>query len=158
MFRWLNGPGAVFENSLPGSTNYLSAYDANGRLIRTSNKQRLVRDGSENAMVGAARPEGVDEGKMNYASGEPIPRETAEDMVPFPMNKQFKSQSVLSEDLKEDIWRKVSLQGRTVRAVSAEMGVEMSRVGAVVRLLSVEKKWVEQASLPFRALYLQHEG
>ena len=40
MFNWLNGPGAAFRNPLPGSTNYLNAYDPSGRLIRLTEKKR----------------------------------------------------------------------------------------------------------------------
>ena len=38
MFRWLNGPGSVFRQPLPGSTNYLNAYDRTGRLLRAKNR------------------------------------------------------------------------------------------------------------------------
>src|SRR5215471_10098677 len=38
MFWWLNGPGAAFKHPLPGSTNYLSAYDRKGKLLRVEEK------------------------------------------------------------------------------------------------------------------------
>lgn len=34
MRSWLNGPGAAFLQPIPGSTNYLGAYDKSGTLIR----------------------------------------------------------------------------------------------------------------------------
>jgi len=36
--------------------------------------------------------------------------------------------------------------GKSVREVSAELGVEMSRVGAVVRLKEIEKEWMRIVS------------
>ena len=143
MYRWLNGPGSVFRNPLPGSTNYLNAYDANGRLIRVSEvrESEKTEEGEESTLLG--EESGAKDGSKNFAGGQPIPRETADDLVPFPLNKEFRSQSVLSEELKDEIYKRVAQKGKSVKVVSAEMGVEMSRVGAVVRLKSVEKEWVE---------------
>ena len=84
-----------------------------------------------------------------------VPKETMEDLMPFPMNKHFRSQAVLSEDLKDAIWTRVMEDGKSVRDVSAALGVDMRRVAAVVRLKAVEKEWEKQVcestfiSLPF---------
>lgn len=59
---------------------------------------------------------------------------------PFPLNRQFFSQPVLSEALRQEIWKRVKVDGKSVRTVSVEMGVEMRRVGAVVRLVEVENR------------------
>ena len=64
--------------------------------------------------------------------------------MPFPLNPHFRSHPVLSEDLKEHIHNLVMVRGRTVRSVSAELGVSLERVSAVVRLKEVEKKWVAE--------------
>ncbi len=77
-------------------------------------------------------------------AGPPLPKENAEDLVPFPLNRQFKSQHVLSEELKDAIYERVMVKGNSVRNVSAALGVEMNRVAAVVRLKAVEKEWEEQ--------------
>ena len=71
---------------------------------------------------------------------KPLARETQEDLKPFPLNAHFTSQSVLSEELRQEIWRRVQIEGKSVREVSIELGVEMRRVGAVVRLLEVERR------------------
>jgi hypothetical protein len=39
MFAWLNGPGKVFRDPLPGSTNYLNAYTPDGKLVRVRQKE-----------------------------------------------------------------------------------------------------------------------
>lgn len=70
-----------------------------------------------------------------------IPSETMRDLVPFPLNKNFVSQPVLSDELREEIWKRVMKDGKSVREVSAELTVEMSRVGAVVRLKEIEREW-----------------
>jgi transposase len=62
---------------------------------------------------------------------------------------------VLSEELREKIWEKVMQEGDSVRDVSASLGVEMSRVGAVVRLMEIEKEWERVVSLPFLSISTQ---
>jgi len=60
---------------------------------------------------------------------------------PFPTNRLFVSEPVLSEDSREQIWRKVVQEGEAIKSVSANFGVDMRRVAAVVRLKEVEKAW-----------------
>ena len=48
---------------------------------------------------------------------------------------------MLSEELKEEIYKRVMVEGQDIRTVSASLSVEMRRVGAVVRLKAVEKQW-----------------
>lgn len=154
MFRWLNGPGSVFRDPLPGSTNYLNAYDAGGNLIRlksgrkTEDAEAGDRRGDEEELPAIPGEESVKDDSKNYIDGKAIPRETADDLMPFPLNKEFRSQSVLSEALKDEIFRRVTKDGKSVKVVSVEMGVEMSRVGAVVRLKSVEQEWVNTVWYP----------
>ncbi|KAK7754625.1 hypothetical protein SLS62_003409 [Diatrype stigma] len=60
---------------------------------------------------------------------------------PFPFNPLFRSQSVLSDGAREIIWEKIMKHGESIKAVSAEFGVDIRRVAAVVRLKEVEKDW-----------------
>lgn len=92
--------------------------------------------------------EGPKHDGKNYINGKAIPQETADDLMPFPLNNGFRSQPVLSESLKDEIFRRVTKEGKSVKVVSAEMGVEMSRVGAVVRLMSVEREWTVAVCSP----------
>ena len=160
MFRWLKGPGSTFRQALPGSTNYLNAYDRDGRLLRAKNRvlrkkdEETVQDEDEAEKDEEVNDDGEIVTKDTPANREariketkdepPLPKESAEDLMPFPMNRQFRSQAVLSEELKDAIYEKVMEKGNSVRNVSAELGVEMNRVAAVVRLKAVEKQWAEQ--------------
>ncbi|KKY29094.1 hypothetical protein UCRPC4_g00283 [Phaeomoniella chlamydospora] len=117
MFAWLNGPGKNFKDPLPGSTNYLGAYDKKGRLLRQ-------RDGNSEGSSQA--------GRSNEDSQEGI-----QDLRPFPININFYSQSILSEDLRNEIYRRVKILGQPVRLVSAQLGVELRRVGAVGKPLAL---------------------
>lgn len=144
MFRWINGPGAVFKNPLPGSTNYLNAYDRDGQLIRAKKSRRSSRDGDKEGEDEDGDEGGPLSGQKNLAGDRPIPKEGPDDLVPFPLNRQFKSQPVLSDALRDEIYRRIVEEGQSVQVVSAELEVEMRRVGAVVRLKSVEKQWIEQ--------------
>jgi hypothetical protein len=81
-----------------------------------------------------------------------LPPETVEDLRPFPQNKYFRSQPVLSEGLREAIYQRVTKEGASVSLASVEFGVSNERVGAVVRLKQVEKEWVAQGkklALPY---------
>ncbi|KAI9850660.1 MAG: hypothetical protein M1838_005305 [Thelocarpon superellum] len=174
MYAWLNGPGAVFRNPLPGSTNYLGAYDKFGRLQRAQQPAdgESSDGGSKMATASASTTEEGQAGTSPIApsssstlssssssssSSSPsspsssasadsaeLPPEDARDLRPFPLNAMFRSQSVLDEDLRQEIYRRVKEQGKSVKVVSAELGVEMRRVGAVVRLKAVEEKWIQE--------------
>lgn len=149
MFRWLQGPGAAFKDPLPGSTNYLNAYDADGRLYRVLENARPRRAETPPAVPGEDELGNVRE--KNIAGGNELPRETQQDLMPFPLNRNFSSQAVLSEELREEIWARVVLGQKSVMVVSAELGVEMNRIGAVVRLKTVEKEWIRTVR---RSLFL----
>lgn len=144
MFSWLNGPGAVFRHPLAGSTNYLNAYDPSGQLIRATKGERK----SESDVLSEEDDEGGST-ERNLKGEKPIPKETLDDLMPFPMNRQFRSQPVLSEDLKDEIHRRWQTS-QSVRRISAELQVEMRRVGAVIRLKAVEEQWkIQVRGIPF---------
>ncbi|ODA80459.1 hypothetical protein RJ55_03417 [Drechmeria coniospora] len=65
---------------------------------------------------------------------------------PFPQNPLFRSLPVLDEQTRELIWEKVTKRGEALKVVSAELGVDVRRVAAVVRLKEVEKEWVKDGN------------
>ena len=146
MFRWLEGPGSVFRDPLPGSTNYLNAYDQSGRLIRASERdpKKMNPDDEQSAPLPGEEDSSAGSSEKNYAMGRSIPKEQLDDLVPFPLNGQFRSQPVLSDELRDEVWYRHSELKRSVRVISAELGIEMRRVGAVVRLKAVENEWIKQ--------------
>lgn len=137
-YQWLEGPGEVFRHPLPNSTNYLNAYDRSGNLLRASKRSEAEP---------SSMPETADSIALDAAAEDSeIPKETESDLRPFPMNNHFISQSILSEELRNEIWRRVQEDGKSVRQVSAEMGVDMRRVAAVVRLVEVERRMRAEVS------------
>lgn len=72
---------------------------------------------------------------------------------PFPLNPEFRSEPVLSESARELIWNKVRRNSESLKAVSAELGVDVRRVAAVVRLKEVEKAWISEVSIFFFTLF-----
>ncbi|EGE03308.1 hypothetical protein TEQG_02343 [Trichophyton equinum CBS 127.97] len=112
MFSWLNGPGRVFKDPIPSSTNYLTAYEKDGKP-----KSPPTRVGPDGRLVEV----------------EPSPK-------PFPLNPVFVSESVLSEELRNEIYEQVVNKGKSVKTVSVMFGVDMRRIGAVVRLVELEKR------------------
>ena len=153
MFRWLNGPGSAFRHPLPGSTNYLNAYDRYGDLIRAKDRSRGRNEEEDNKEEETDEDGGIIPKRMRNTkdarikgpkSAPALPKESTEDLMPYPMNPQFRSQHVLSEELKDAIYERVMVNGQSVRNVSATLGVEMNRVGAVVRLKALEKEWEKE--------------
>lgn len=69
-----------------------------------------------------------------------------ENRSPFPGNPLFVSQPILSEEVRDDIWKRIMQDGQSVRDVSVTLGVDMRRVAAVVRLKEVEKEWLRIVS------------
>jgi hypothetical protein len=156
LYRWLRGNGSIFRDAPEaGHTNYLSAYNADGQLRRVleadaerkreeerKSKQNDGKRGREER-----RDDRSDEEKENDGQKtREIPKETIRDLRPFPLNPQFLSQPVLSEAMRDKIWEEIMREGKSVRDVSAALGVEMARVGAVVRLKEIEKEWVRIVS------------
>lgn len=85
--------------------------------------------------------------KDNERGPRALPPLEPTDMYPYPGNTAFKSEAVLSEELREEIWRLVVVEGLTVRKVSEKMKVTMERVGAVVRLMEVQRTWEREVRL-----------
>lgn len=170
MKGWLMGPGAAFLNPLPNTTNYLGAYDRAGTLIRGrasadadgedgENKGRRKgreddedddaddRDEDDEDRDVNAKADG-EEGASEEEEGEggKVAAETREDLQPFPLNPYFRSEAVLSEGFREEIYRRIKEQGQTVREVSVTMSVTMERVAAVYRMKEMEKRRIQEVS------------
>lgn len=136
LYEWLEGPGSVFKYPLPKTTNYLSAYDQrSGRLKRLETHLKGL------SSTGDSKPYEAYIGVDNKLGDLPIPKERFSDLKPFPLNDKFVSQKVLSEELREEIWKRVRVEGQDIRTVSASLNIEMNRVGAVVRLMEVQREW-----------------
>ncbi|KAF3041219.1 hypothetical protein E8E11_007972 [Didymella keratinophila] len=186
-YEWLNGPGKQLKEPLPSSTNYLGAYDKYGNLVRAgpgyqrgavkpqesgetkltettneaaaSTKETSTPEGQESleGLEDAARKEQVEK-KDGEQDDSVLPPETQEDLRPFPLNQYFRSQPVLSEDLREAIYQRVKRDGATVSLASVEFGVSNERVGAVVRLKQMEKEWIAQGktlAMPYSKAMLE---
>jgi hypothetical protein len=127
---------------LAGSTNYLTAYDRRGNLTRSRNKDGPARSAPSPSSDG---PVTADAAALDAAAEDPkLPKESHDDLRPFPHNQHFVSQSILSEELQQEIWRRVQIEKKSVRQVSVEMHVDMRRVAAVVRLIEVENRMVAE--------------
>jgi len=171
MYEWLKGPGKAFRDPLPGSSNYLSAYDKQGNLLRARrnqgrDKEREQDDDDmvlldEEATMQRELDEGLSEGqreknaidratrradKEDREAREGIPRERQGDMRPYPLNQSFRSQPVLSESLREQLYTQVVHYKHDIPSVAATFGVDVRRVAAVVRLKTVERQWESEVS------------
>lgn len=122
MFNWLLGEGASLKHHIPGETNYVTDLKDRMNPRGPSNKPRSDGDADDNS---------------------------ASSKRPFPLNPTFVSSPILSEDLRNEIYRRVVKQGKSVRAVSVELQVDMRRIGATVRLVELEKRMEKEVCLFF---------
>jgi hypothetical protein len=147
------GPGWQRGAATTG-TEQMKAADVEPKKAETDAVKAPEGQESADALESAIR-QGEADAKDAKAKGKEdqddnkLPPETAEDLRPFPLNQYFRSQPVLSEELREAIYQRVKRDGATVSLASVEYGVSNERVGAVVRLKQMEKEWVAQVCLLF---------
>ena len=93
-------------------------------------------------------------GETNYISGRSDRDGDFNDTPrPFPGNRSFISESILSEELRNEIYVRVVEKKKSVRAVSVELGVDMKRIAAVVRLVELERRQRAQVSKNVHEFY-----
>lgn len=165
MWKWLKGPGKVFRTTPAGSTNYLSAYDREGNLLRAKRGAEKVRnadiededvaaerDLSTTELTEEEREQKKEERALRRAEYEEIearggvPKERQSDLRPYPLNQNFRSQPVLCEELREQVYYLAVHQGFDLSSLAATFQMDVRRVAAVVRLKTIEKKWVAEVS------------
>ena len=149
MWAWLHGPGAVFRQPLQGSTNYLKAYDKFGNLLRVSGSRQKGEDEDGHEKATKTQHGSRDEDSEGLTDKGKLPPEAPEDLEPFPLNRFFRSHPVLSVELRDEIYRRVVEEGQTVRQISQDLFVDMRRVGAVIRLKTIEQQWSNQVGVFF---------
>ncbi|KAI5292329.1 hypothetical protein KEM52_006433 [Ascosphaera acerosa] len=127
MEDWLAGPGQAYKHPSPTGTNYVTAF---------GNEE--AKPAGETAGGDAAAAAQSADGSSPATSG------ASQSLRPFPLNPAFVSQPILSEQLRNTIYEKVVVEGKSVRAVSVMYGVDMRRVAAVVRLCELEQRWIAE--------------
>jgi len=159
MWEWINGPGQKLRDPLSRSTNYLSAYDRNGNLIRVRRSRdpaalaKKSKDGRVEKPQSDLDDDEISEKPSTNEDGEErLPKERLADLRPYPQNQHFRSQPVLSEDLREEVFKQVVTNGVDISTVSAAFSIDMRRVAAVVRLKTIEKRWQENGK-PLASAY-----
>ncbi|QIW94562.1 hypothetical protein AMS68_000080 [Peltaster fructicola] len=152
MLDWFKGPGENFKRPLPGSTNYMNAYNNRGELTRVSRAQQYRQDDEEmirrkeveDGIAEEEREERAELRKQESDARSGIPKERMGDRRPFPLNQFFVSESVLSEDMREEVYQQVVESKLDISTVSSMYGIDIRRVAAVVRLKTIEKQWQEE--------------
>ncbi|OAA53286.1 Ribosomal protein S35, mitochondrial [Cordyceps fumosorosea ARSEF 2679] len=61
--------------------------------------------------------------------------------VPFPNNPLFRSERVVNDATKHLIYQRATQEGQALKAIAAEMGLDVRRVAAIVRLKEAQKQW-----------------
>ncbi|KAI5916980.1 eukaryotic mitochondrial regulator protein-domain-containing protein [Camillea tinctor] len=103
------------------------------RFTKSRRKFRLWINGA-GSVFKKHKPDGP-----NYL--KPMTGAASPGLHPFPINPFYRSHPVLDEKARETVWRKVMQEGEPIKAVSAEFGIDINRVAAIVRLKEVEKDW-----------------
>ncbi|KAI9726963.1 MAG: hypothetical protein M1828_000311 [Chrysothrix sp. TS-e1954] len=171
-YNWVQKVGKNFATPQQGGTNYVTCYDREGKLIRDveakAREQEVKEIAAENA--DPERKKRVDEDDESVydedsdvgedelgakasakraRSGKKEGEEKKvnkrkEDLQPFPHNREFRSEPILSTAMRDEIYSRIMEKGKTIRQVSQEMQVEMKRVGAVVRMKTMEQDWIKE--------------
>ncbi len=68
---------------------------------------------------------------------------------PFPQNPLFRSEPVLDEESREAIWQRAMEKGHALKEIAYDVGADVRRIAAIVRLKQVEKNMVEDVSCSF---------
>lgn len=129
------------SQSLPGGR---AGFSTTPIRERSTNLRRAFLEWTRKVASHYRRPNS--EGPSYLINGRPSPA-SRNRLRPFPLNRNFQSESVLNDQARELIWGKVMRKGESLKAVSAELGVDLTRVAAVVRLKEVEKDWVSKVRL-----------
>jgi hypothetical protein len=151
MMQWLETEGRAFKRPAPaGGPNYLKRRNARRRDGRDSdndarNAAALEAQDATDAALGK---------EMEIQDGESYMRKLASNQGlaqkkpqrPFELNPYFVSLPVLSEMLKETIYKYVAVDGHSVRSASEHFRVSVERVAAVVRMKQIERNWVKTVS------------
>lgn len=66
---------------------------------------------------------------------------------PFPLNPLYTSPRVLTDEAREIVWEEVMKSGKSLKVVSAEYGIDVQRVAAIVRLKEVQRQWEAQVRI-----------
>lgn len=141
MWAWLNTAGKNFIQPQEGlATTYLTTYSAKSNF--TERRNEFQDDGSQARKKSSTddAPETEDAKALAEAAVQDVEQGLEGSPYPFPLNRAFQSEAVLSEELRLEVWKRVQVDKQSVRQVSADLGIEMRRVGAVVRLVELEKK------------------
>ena len=177
-YAWLASTGEQYRQPVPGQPNYVGNQGARPSGGATSRGARDEADEDEDEdEEGEEGEEGEEDDAETEGTGKGKNVKALEDaaeedkgrsrggrrgregekerdepkLQPFPLNPHFISQSIPSEALRYEVHRRVTQENKSVREVSVELGVEMRRVGAIVRLVELEKKMRREVS---RALFL----
>lgn len=94
-------------------------------------------------------------GQTNYVTSlKQRDNEGSDKARPFPNNQSFFSEPILSEELRNEVYNRVVEQKKSARVVSVELGVDMKRIAAVVRLVELEKRQRAQVrTSPFLSFF-----
>jgi hypothetical protein len=148
MYAWLATAGQNFRQPQSGyQTNYLTQYAKNTNYARRNpgDRKGTIRTNGQQSRRESQDTE--DTAALNDAAEDDSPANNSGfGKRPFPLNRDFFSQSVLSESLRNEVYKRVAKDKQSVRQVSAELHIDMRRVGAVVRLVEIERRMRAEVS------------
>lgn len=149
LLPYLSSPSSSSTTRIPLSSSSCSPSPSSSRSFSSTQHTQTQR---RREMISWLQGEGAvlkthTPGEPNYLSTVLSRRRTPQagpSRRPFPQNPAFVSESILSEELRNEIYQQVVVRKKSIRAVSAEMGVDMRRVAAVCRLVEIENRWRQQ--------------
>ncbi|KAI0201848.1 eukaryotic mitochondrial regulator protein-domain-containing protein [Astrocystis sublimbata] len=142
--RWsaVAHPSLTLSPPSPSHVPAVAAFSTTASRPKFTKIRRQFREWERNAGRRFRRPAGKPQYLTDLDGGGDVPTNN-----PFPQNMLFKNHGVLDDKAREIIWEKIMRDGETIKAVSAEHGVDIRRVAAIVRLKEVEKDWIAKKKL-----------
>lgn len=89
--------------------------------------------------------------KGEVVEGGFVPTRNFEDALrPFPHNSHCKTGFNLSKRDRDQIYKKIAVDGIPAQKVAVDMGIKIPRLEATVKLREIEKKWGKRVSILLR--------
>lgn len=122
----MNSYFAVPNNHVP---NYIKPDLERGQALKDPNTGKRLVERYDGVLVEAPenrRLENLPENRV---------------LQPFPSNPHCKTNYMVSNELKDQIYNDIQVNGLSTQQVSQNYGLKIPRVEAIVKLVGIEKKW-----------------
>jgi hypothetical protein len=153
--EWLESSGEQYRRPTPGRPNYLRPEDGGGHQLDAQSDAAAAReDSGRSSMLGDMEAQVGDEVAQSVTrrmQQAVKPSKLPPNPRPYGLNLYYRSERVLSEELKEAIYLQWAEHSASLKDISQRYFVCVERVGAVIRMKQIERNWLKEVGflLPY---------